>query len=138
MPTFKDYYTVQLHDTDAAGILFFANQLKIVHNVYESMLTKAGFGFQDRFRKRDFFIPIVHAETDFYHPLKDGDTVEIILEIEKVGTTSFTLSYKLTIFDETVVGSAKTVHVTIDPESGKKIPLPGKFKEKLQELACND
>ena len=135
MPAFKDYYTVQLHDTDAAGILFFANQLKMVHNVYESMLSKAGFGFQDRFVKKDFFIPIVHAETDFYHSLKDGDAVEIVLDIDRIGTTSFTLSYKITIFDGTVAGSAKTVHVTIDPASGKKTPLPTAFREKLQELA---
>ena len=130
----KDYYTIQLHDTDAAGILFFANQLKIVHNVYESMLKKIGFGFRERFEASDFFIPIVHAETDFLFPLTVGDTVEVKLSVENIGETSFALSYELTIFDGTLVGTAKTIHVTIDPKSRKKIPLPDAFRKKLEEL----
>ncbi len=133
MPAFKDYYTVQLHDTDAAGILFFANQLKIVHNVYESMLRKIGFTFQDRFEKKDFFIPIVRAETDFCAPLRNSDAVEIQIELE-LGDTSFTLDYKLLLFDGTVAGTAKTVHVTIDPGTWKKIPLPEELRKGLESL----
>lgn len=134
MAAFKDYYTVQLHDTDAAGILFFANQLKIVHNFYEAMLKKVGFPFQERFEKKDFFIPIVHAETDFYHALRDGDTVEVRVEIENLGKTSFTLAYSLLLFDGTTAGTAKTVHVTIDPNTWKKIPLPDSFRQALESL----
>lgn len=132
MSTFKDYYTIQLHDTDAAGILFFANQLKIVHNVYESMMKKIGFSFQERFEKQDFYIPIVHAETDYLAVLRDGDTLEIKIKVEDLGETSFTLAYSLYLFDGAVAGTAKTVHVTIDPKTWKKIPLPPAFRKALE------
>ncbi|MEZ5357890.1 MAG: thioesterase family protein [Candidatus Zixiibacteriota bacterium] len=134
MAAFKDYYTIQLHDTDAAGILFFANQLKIVHNVYESLMKKIGFGFRDRFEKQDFYIPIVHAETDFFTALRDSDTVEIQVEVAALGETSFTLAYSLHLFDGTTAGTAKTVHVTIDPKTWKKTPLPPGFREALESL----
>ncbi len=34
---------ISLHDTDAAGIIFFANQFKIVHDAYEDLLESFGF-----------------------------------------------------------------------------------------------
>jgi len=133
MPALKEYYTVKLHDTDAAGILFFANQFKMVHDVYEKFLTGIGFDFGSRFARRDFFIPIVHAEADYFLPLHVGDTIEIALEVEKIGQTSFTLSYRLTNLDGIAVGSARTVHVTIAPDRSEKMDLPGDFRAKLEK-----
>lgn len=133
MKTIKDYYTIKLHDTDAAGILFYANQFKIVHDIYEKFLSHIGFNFRERFDRRDFYLPIVHAEADFLGPLKVGDTIEIALNVARVGQTSFALQYTMVDLDGTMVGTARTVHVTIDPDSMKKINLPEKFRIKLEK-----
>lgn len=133
MPVIKDYYTIKLHDTDAAGILFYANQFRIIHDIYEKFLGRIGYPFQERFLSNDFFIPIVRAESDFNSPLTVGDTIEIGLSVAVIGDTSFTLEYRLTDLDGEVVGSAQTVHVTIDPKTGTKIALPESFREKLEE-----
>lgn len=132
MASLKEYYTVRLHDTDAAGILFYANQFKMIHDTYEKFLNRIGFGLRDRFTIRDFSFPIVHAEADYHQPLQVGDTIEIALVVAQVGKTSFTLEYSLTNLDGISVGRARTVHVTIDLESGKKIELPKSFREKLE------
>jgi 1,4-dihydroxy-2-naphthoyl-CoA hydrolase len=132
MSAIKDYYTIKLHDTDAAGILFFANQLRIVHDVYEKFLESIGFPFGELFKSKKFFIPIVHAESDYSQMLSDGDTVEIELTVSKIGKTSFTLEYKLTNLDGIVVGTAKTVHVTIDATSRQKIDIPEKLRTGLE------
>jgi 1,4-dihydroxy-2-naphthoyl-CoA hydrolase len=130
----KDYYTVKLHDTDAAGILFFANQFKMVHDIYERFLKQIGFGLAERFASRDFFLPIINAEADFSQPLTVGDTIEITLSVAEIGRTSFILKYNLTNLDGISVGSARTVHVTTDPETQKKIDLPESFRLKLEEI----
>ena len=49
---------IKLHDTDAAGILFFANQFKMVHDAYEGLLEMIGFGFAELIRHKNFFLPI--------------------------------------------------------------------------------
>ncbi len=134
MAVIKEYYTIKLHDTDAAGILFYANQFKIVHDVYEKLLSKIGCTFRERFTSRDFFIPIVHAEADFLQPVQVGDTVEISLTVDAIGNSSFTLDYEITDLDGWVVGTAQTVHVTADTRTRKKIPLPPAFREKLEEI----
>ncbi|MFH1700506.1 MAG: acyl-CoA thioesterase [Candidatus Zixiibacteriota bacterium] len=133
MGAIKDYYTIKLHDTDAAGILFFANQLRIVHDVYEKFLTTIGFPFGELFEKKNFLIPIVHAESDYSQMLTDGDTVEIELVIAGIGKTSFTLEYKLTNLDGIVVGTARTVHVTIGASKKQKIDIPDKLRNGLEK-----
>jgi len=129
----RDYYTVKLHDTDSAGILFFANQFKIAHDIYELFLKRIGFGLAERFAGRDFFLPIVHAEADFSQPLTVGDTIEIALSVAEIGRSSFVLEYELTNLDGISVGAARTVHVTTDPATRKKIDLPEGFRKKLEE-----
>ena len=64
--------SVKLHDTDAAGLLFFAHQLTMVHDAYESFMESAGFSLGRVIRESDFLIAIVHTEADFTSPLYVG------------------------------------------------------------------
>lgn len=138
MAVVKESYIVKLHDTDAAGILFFANQFKMVHDIYEQWLGKMDFGLRDRFEKKDFYLPIVHAEADFQRPLRVGDAITITLSVARIGKTSFTLNYQLTGSDGIPVGTASTVHVITDPATMKKIDLPQAFRAKFEESATGN
>lgn len=135
MSRIKDYYTIKLHDTDAAGILFFANQFKFAHDLYQRFMDDIGFPLQERFTSGDFLLPIVHAEADFYGALTVGDTVEVSLRVAAIGETSFTLDYQIIDLDGKEVGSAKTVHVTIDSTKRGKIALPKPFRTALEKAA---
>jgi len=129
---------IKLHETDAAGILFFSNQFKIIHDAYEGLLERIGFSFADLIRTKDFFIPIVHSESDFKSPLFVGDLIEVQITVEKVGKTSFTLFYKLLDTSQKLVGTAQTVHVTIDKTTRKKIPLPPDLRSKVEQVFAED
>ena len=120
--------TIKMHDTDAAGIIFFGNQFKWVHEAYESYLEAAGFSFATILRKTDFFIPIVHAEADFKSPLFVGDKITIAVKLEKIGQSSFVFDYTIQNAKQKIVGTAKTVHVTTGKKTHKKIPLPRNFR----------
>ncbi|HBR14038.1 MAG TPA: acyl-CoA thioesterase [Candidatus Omnitrophica bacterium] len=129
---------IKLHETDAAGLLFFSNQFKIIHDAYESLLETVGFGFAELIRNKDFFLPIVHAEADYKLPLFVGDCIEIQVVVENVGQTSFTFAYKLLNAAGELVGTAKTVHVTIHKSSHQKIPLPEDMRAKVEDLYRQD
>ena len=126
---------IKLHETDAAGLLFFSQQFKLVHDAYEALLEKWGFGFAVLIREKDYFLPIVHAESDYKHPLFVGDRVNIDVTVADVGTTSFTFTYKLTLNDGTLVGTAQTVHVTMDKKTQTKIPLPSDLRRAVAGTA---
>jgi len=129
---------IKLHETDAAGLLFFSHQFKIIHDAYEALLETIGFGFPELIRNRDYFLPIVHAESDYKKPLFVGDLVEIQVRTVKVGKTSFTFAYTLLNTKKEVVGTAETVHVTINSETNKKIPIPPDMRAKIEELYAQD
>jgi 1,4-dihydroxy-2-naphthoyl-CoA hydrolase len=122
--------TIKMHDTDAAGILFFANQFKLVHDAFEGLMESGGLGVGKLLANGRFILPIVHAETDFFEPLRVGDRVAIKLSIKNKGTSSFRLSHKIYKGDK-LAGSGETVHVSIDRNTGKKIALPGEVLDVL-------
>jgi len=129
---------IKLHQTDAAGLLFFSHQFEIIHDAYEALLESIGFGFASLIREKDFFLPIVHAESDYKKPLFVGDLIEILISVEQVGKTSFTFAYKLQNTKQEIVGMARTIHVTMDKKTQKKIPLPRDMREKIEQLHNQD
>ena len=125
---------IKLHDTDAAGLLFFSHQFEIMHDAYESLLETIGFSFAELIRNKDFFLPIVHAEADYEQPLFVGDVIEVQVTVEKIGTTSFIFAYKLLNAKNQLVGTGRTVHVTMDKKTHKKITLPPLMREKIEQI----
>ncbi len=128
---------IKLHETDAAGLLFFSNQFKLLHDAYESLLESIGFSFARLLLEKDYFLPIVHAESDYKAPLFVGDRVTIEIKIGKIGDTSFTFEYILRNDEQKIVGTGKTVHVTINKKTRTKISLPPDMRQTLTQLASN-
>lgn len=123
---------VRMHDTDMAGILYFPRQFRFAHDALEDFVESIGLTFDHVFRKEKFVFVIVHAEADYLAPLRVGDRLKIELRIERVGESSFTVGYR--IYKEgsdIIVGTAKTVHVTLDSVNRTKIPIPEHFKNFL-------
>jgi 1,4-dihydroxy-2-naphthoyl-CoA hydrolase len=120
-----------MQDTDAAGIIFFASQFVFAHVVYERFLEELGFSFAEALEKEPFLMPIVHAESDYYRPLKVGDRLDVELSVANIGDTSMTLEYAFSAVDGEVVGRSRSVHVAVSREDGKKMALPEKVRAAL-------
>lgn len=131
-------HKLKLHETDAAGLIFFSRQLEIMHDAYESLLETVGFGFAELIRNQPFFLPIVHIEADYKAPLFVGDLLEIEVRVSHIGETSFTFDYKIYKSDRTLVGTGKTVHVTTDKKTRQKTPIPSLMRTKIKELYSQD
>lgn len=123
--------TVKLHQTDAAGLLFFAHQFTMIHDAYELYMESIGFDFATILRESDFLLAIVHAEADFNKPLYVGDRLKINLTTESSGETSYTLAYDLINDNSQTVGTGRTVHVCVDKKSGQKRSLPQALRAEL-------
>lgn len=115
---------IRLYDTDAAGILFFANQFRLVEEAYEAFLEENGIVISDFLIKSDFIVPIVHAESDFLFPLRAGDKILIKINLLKKGESSFTLGHEILNSDKTLCGKGSTVHVCVSSKTFKKIRIP--------------
>jgi len=124
-----------LNETDATGVLYFAQQFKIAQETFEEFLSTVGKSWGEYLKEGDLLLPVVHAEGDYFAPVQVGDILNICLTVEKIGTTSFTLRCR---FEESatgkLLGSTSIVHVVIDRKSWSKMPITEFLKESLQSL----
>jgi 1,4-dihydroxy-2-naphthoyl-CoA hydrolase len=120
---FPYYYTVRFQDTDAAGVVYFANILRICHEAYEVSLAASSIDLKSFFTNQSVAFPIVHANVDFLRSLYCGDNLMISLLAEKIGLDKFEITYEI-IVDEVIVAKAITRHVCIDVSSRNKQELP--------------
>ena len=134
MAVLRRHITIRLHDTDAAGILFFGRQFYLAHDSYEEFMAGIGFPLSKVLGEKHILIPIIHAESDYLRPLRVGDEIEIALTVANIGNTSYILEYALTDLSGNLVGKARTVHVILDRQSGQKIPIPEPLRARLLEF----
>ncbi|WAL61320.1 acyl-CoA thioesterase [Thermocoleostomius sinensis] len=139
---FVYHRTVRFQDTDAAGVVYFANVLSMCHEAYEAGLVAAGVKLQEFFSGNPVAIPIVHANVDFLRPMFCGEQYAIHLTPTVVTDTKFQLSYTLFPIDDSLANrptldkpsaQATTVHVCIDRQSRRRAPLPRAIGQWLQE-----
>ena len=127
--------TVQLADTDAAGVVYFATLLHICHEAYEQCLTEMGLDWQALLNAKKIALPIVHADIDFFQPLRWGDrlTIELFPAIATDKLGQFTVTYQIHKESRVkLVSIAKTTHVAIAPIDQKRRQLPDIFEKWLK------
>ena len=133
MTSFKTRRVIRLRDTDAAGTVFFLNYFIFAHETYELFLEEIGYSLRRIIERESFLLPIVHAESDYHQMIKLEDEITIVLNVNKIGKTSFTLVYDYFLENQELVGSIKTVHVCVDKTTLKKIPIPEDFQQALKK-----
>ena len=131
MTSFKTRRVVRLRDTDAAGVIFFVNYFNFAHETYELFLEEIGYSPRRIIQQESFLLPIVHAESDYHQMIGLEDEVTIVLSVNRIGKTSFTLVYDYFLENQELVGSVKTVHVCVDKSTLKKRPIPEDFQQAL-------
>ncbi len=137
MPFFQFPYRVRLADTDAAGVVYFANLLQIAHTAYEQALIEGGINLQQWFTQTNIALPITHGEIDCWHPIFWGDLLFINLIGEILSETKFEITYHFTgeNASETVLAKGITQHICINRQTRQRNQLPQVI---LEILGNND
>lgn len=125
-------YTISLHDSDAAGIIFSANLFRICHESYEAMMAELGFSIGYLLKHRPFGVPLVHLDGDFMQPSRVGDHLTIEVRVAELGKSSYRMEYLLRTPDGTPCARAATVHVVVETKTYKSIPIPDGFRAALE------
>jgi 1,4-dihydroxy-2-naphthoyl-CoA hydrolase len=124
---FSYHRTIHLADTDAAGVVFFANLLAICHEAYEEALAAAGVELNGFFRDNALVVPIAASEASYHRPLAAGDRVRVTVAPATLTENSFEIRFeiiKLGPRAEKLAVRARTEHVCIDAKTRGRLPLP--------------
>ena len=124
--SFSYHRAIYLSDTDAAGVIYFANALNICHEAYEAWLVEIGINLRKMLTEKTIAIPIVHADIDFLRPIFYGDQLQINLEFKLIQDTEFMINYQIFRQEslDKPLAIAKTKHVCINPQTRSRTNLP--------------
>ena len=119
--------TIRFCDTDAAGVVYFANGLSLCHEAYEASLSTSGIMLKTFFRDAAIAVPIVHASIDFFKPMFCGDRIAISVKSTLLNPMEFQVEYQL-YFEELInpqeaIAKALTKHTCIDISTRKRCNL---------------
>lgn len=129
-----DYVTenrVRMYDTDAAGILYFAQQFRFMQDAWEQLMDTMGFGLDHLIDESHWIMVMVHCEADFKARLSAHDPLKVHSNTGHVGETSFSIVHRIYRGEE-LVGTGKTVQVILDKSTMTKMPVPDDFRAALQ------
>lgn len=90
MPPFIHHSRVTFADTDASGIVYFANFFRYAQEAEVEALASLGFS------RLDMRYPRVHAEADFISPLVFRDEIHTEAALTKIGTTALHWQFTIT------------------------------------------
>ncbi|SKB16139.1 1,4-dihydroxy-2-naphthoyl-CoA hydrolase [Planktothrix sp. PCC 11201] len=128
--------TIRFQDTDAAGVVYFANILAMGHEAYEASLNQAEINLKSFFVNPDFAMPIVHASVDFRFPLFCGDQILIRLNPEIINENSFKIQYEIRLDNsDQLIAEAITKHICIAPKTRQRQPLPPEIINWLEKAS---
>ena len=154
---FRYYRTIRFNETDAAGVVYFANVLTLCHEAYEAALGETSIDLAHFFSvSNPSPVPIVHAEADYFKPLVCGNKIAITLVPVQLNAYSYEVCYTFNyqrpevstspssaqlankpLEIERPLVTALTRHVCIDKATRKKQPIDPRLTDWLTNLAAS-
>lgn len=139
--TFRSSGQVEFRDTDAAGVVYFANLLAFCHRAYELSLQESQIDLRLFFSSQTLAFPITKTTLDLFQPLFPGDGYQVELSPKFLSDHTFEISYRilpqisdLELQDPQIkpIGLAMTRHVCIDPQVRQRRPLPPEIRRWIE------
>ncbi|MCF8010756.1 MAG: tol-pal system-associated acyl-CoA thioesterase [Clostridiales bacterium] len=114
---------VYYEDTDAGGVVYYANYLKYFERGRTEYLRNRGFSVGDLARQ-GFLFPVVHLEVDYCVPALHDDLLRVETSVLEVRKSSFTLVQRVfRAADEKLLVEGKVKLACVGPElKPRRIP----------------
>jgi len=123
---------IYYQDTDAGGVVYYANYLKFFEKSWFEYLISIGISLPE-WESLGTYVIIKQVYLDLIEPLRYGDYVTITSDIIEVKRAYFVLSHAATK-DTTVTTRCTTQIVCID-KNGKPKRIPDDFRNRLIQHA---
>ena len=129
--TLKVYY----EDTDAGGVVYYANYLKFLERARTEALNLIGYSNQKV--KKDFGLLIIvkACNIEYKKPASLEDELTIRSFVKSITKTSFFMNQIITKGEETIVEAQ--VHLVFVNDLGKPVKIPDEIYSKFKPYFCD-
>lgn len=117
----KIYY----EDTDAGGVVYYANYLRYMERARTEFLLEKGIDVA-AYHNKGYLFAVVHVDISYRKPARLGEIIEVITEVMEMSQVTITLQQKVLRNDNLLV-EASVKLACIDGQ-GKPRRLPEEFR----------
>ena len=125
---------IYYQDTDAGGVVYFANYLKFIEKSWFEYLMSIGISIPE-WETTGTYMIVKNVSLDLIEPLRYGDTITVKSEIIMVKNAYFMMSHTV-IKDNRPITRCETKMVCID-KNGRPKRMPEDFRNKLLQNIKN-
>ena len=122
---------IYYEDTDAGGIVFYANYLKFFERARTEWLRASGVNQQVLAETEGAIFVVKNANIDYHAPAKLDDVLDLTLSIEKLGRASVQFTQQAWLGD-LLLASATVKVGCVDATSLRPRPLPPETAAKMR------
>jgi len=131
---FKWPVRVYYEDTDAGGVVFYANYLKFFERARTEWLRAAGIGQHVLVQEHGIVFVVRHVEIDYHAPAKLDDELSITVAVEKMGGASVYFvqqAWRIDGEEARLLTSACVKVVCVDAGAMRPAPFPETVLQKI-------
>lgn len=127
------HWTVRVYyeDTDAGGIVFYANYLKFFERARTEWLRALGIGQQELIERQGAMFVVKSADVDYRAPARLDDEITVVTSIEKLGRASVQFLQQAWRGEQLLTTASVKVGC-VDAATMRPRPLPDDVAAKMQ------
>ena len=132
MKNFSFKLKVYYEDTDAGGVVYYANYLKFMERARSDAIESLGFTNKLLIEENGTYIIVKSCNINYIKPALLEDDLEIKSNIKETTKTSFFMRQK--VFKDNDLITESEIHLVTINKKGKPVKIPETFKEELEKL----
>lgn len=127
---------VYYEDTDAGGVVFYANYLRFLERARTEWLRELGFEQDDLMRDSGIVFAVTHVRMDFIKPAKFNDLLGVSVQVVKLGKASIMVHQEISRESE-LLNQADIKLACVNKDSFTPARIPDALYAKASHLVDN-
>jgi acyl-CoA thioester hydrolase len=132
--TFSFPVRVYYEDTDAAGVVYYANYLRFMERARTEWLTALGFDVAQLERDHRVAFVVHRADVEFHAPARLSDRLDVTLALVERGRARFVAEQQVRRDGRTLVRGRITL-ACVDSQTWRPARIPAPVATRLELLA---
>ena len=132
--TFRFPIRVYYEDTDAGGIVYYANYLKYMERARTEWLSSLGHELSTLERVEGIVFVVHRVEIDYRSPAKLGERIDATLELVELNRASMTVEQDVVRGDD-LLTHARVALACVDCSNRRPMRIPAPLHQRLERLS---
>jgi len=131
----KFHYKIYYEDTDAAGVVYFANYLKFLERAKTDLMGFYGINIA-KWHRAGTFLAVRKGSIRWIKPAELGDILTVDVEFKSIKKAS--IQYEYSVYVEKVLYCTAQIDTVIINKDKKPAMIPAEWKKRLKTVSLGD